>query len=984
MRRMFLLLLLIMPFSYVWGDTLTPGDRVFLQVPGEAAFDTPYTINDQGQLRLPEVGLINVAGLTVIDAEQHVRQKLASIYRNLDEFKLTIMEQLIRIKVLGYVEKPGTVSLKPGSNVQMALSAAGGARPGAQLDKFKLLRNSSTKIFNYKAYLDSGDQTLLPSLKGGDTIFIPASPLLGNIEMNFDDMSIHERGDADEAQGITIFGELRNPGTFSFKPNMTVVDALMRANGVTRYADVTKIRVITNGMSYRFNLSTYLETGDTSNLPPIKPGTTIFAPIEAPEKTSTDDIQGVTIFGELHKPGTFSFKPNMNVVDALMRAEGVTRYADVTKIRVITDNVPSQFDLKAYLDTGKTDNMPEVKPGTIIFVPIEIKDINTTSRTIYVMGEVKAAGPYETSPGTSFIDVLANAGGPTRFADTTNIKILSNTKAPIAINLVEYAQNPAQYTLPAMSPGDVVFIPEKVDLNEKSWLKVTNDRAIKIMGAVYKPGRYEWHDSMTFMDLLAHSGGPKQQANLSNIRIIKESTAENKGHEVQFFDLQAFTKQGSPTNLLPNLNASDTVIVDELPHDPTDNKAGWIRQAAKDSIYIFGEVGAPGRYAFNQELGFLDILSAADGPNSKADIQEILISHRNGKTSRVTRFDLARYFETGNEKVLPKVNAGDVIYVPKTESVADTKAVKVIGAVNTPGRYKWNSQMSFLDLLAMAGGPKQEANISNIRIIKESRVGKENVIYFDLESFINEGGNFAGLPRLEAGDTIVIDELPRDPSDNKASWIRQSSDDSIYVFGQVGVPGRYAFNHELGFLDILSAADGPNGEADLRQIRISHRDGNKTKVTQLNLSLYFETGDESLIPKVVPGDVIYVPRRQGDWLDKPAERVVRLMGAVNKPGRYSFNTQMNILDLLAEAGGPTDKAYIDRIMIVNTSCCGDKSQTFSLRDYVNDPSRSPLPLLRPGDTVYVPDQDDSVTEQFRQGIRDALGIITLIVLGAAL
>ncbi len=111
------------------------------------------------------------------------------------------------------------------------------------------------------------------------------------------------------------------------------------------------------------------------------------------------------------------------------------------------------------------------------------------------------------------------------------------------------------------------------------------------------------------------------------------------------------------------------------------------------------------------------------------------------------------------------------------------------------------------------------------------------------------------------------------------------------------------------------------------------------------------------------------PKEQGNWLDKPAERVVRLMGSVNKPGRYTFNNQMNILDLLAEAGGPSDEAYIERIMIVNTSCCGDQAQTFNLRDYVIDPASYPLPLLRPpGDTVYVPNESDSIGgEQWRQG-----------------
>ncbi|MGF1784225.1 SLBB domain-containing protein [Photobacterium swingsii] len=892
MRILLLIVLLVFPFASVQATTLTAGDRVYLQLPGESDFDAPFTIDDQGQLLLPEVGLIAVAGLTVQQAEQKIRQRLQVIYRNLDEFELRIMEQLLRVKVLGYVEKPGMVSLKPDSNIQMALAAAGGARPGAQLDQFKLIRGDNSVVFDYKAYLDGKQAQPLPALKGGDTIFVPTSPLLGNIEVNFDAASLREGGDADEAQGLTIFGELRNPGTFSYKPDMTVVDAIMRA-------------------------------------------------------------------------------------------DGVTRYADVTKIRVITDNIPYQFDLKAYLDSGDDSNLPPVKPGTTIFAPIEVEDINTTSRTVYVMGEVQAPGAYESSAGTGFIDVLANAGGPTRFADTTQIKLLSNTKPAIAINLVKYTQAPDQYSLPKMMPGDVIFIPEKIDFNEKSWLKVTNDRAIKIIGAVNNPGRFEWNDTMSFMDLLAHAGGPKQQTNLSNIRIVRETATADEAR-ITTFNFEDFTKKNKPSSQLPQLQAGDTIIFDELPHDPSDNKASWLRQSAQDSIYIFGQVGAPGRYAFNNDQGFLDILSAADGPTGEADIQEVLITHRDGKTTKVSRFNLARYFQTGNEALLPKVVAGDVIFLPQVDAIADTQAVKVMGAVKAAGRFNWNDSMTFLDILALAGGPTKEANITNIRIIKENRQSQENVLYFDLDNFITEGGSFAGLPRLAAGDTIVIDELPHDPTDNKSSWIRQSADDSIYVFGQVGAPGRYAFNRELGFLDILSAADGPNGEADLRQIRISHRSGNTSKVTKLNLSLYFETGDETLLPRVVPGDVIYVPKEQGNWLDKPAERVVRLMGSVNKPGRYAFNNQMNILDLLAEAGGPKDTAYIERIMIVNTSCCGDQAQTFDLRGYVKNPGQYPLPLLRPGDTVYVPSEDDSTASQLRQTLRDALGIVTLVVLGAAL
>lgn len=679
---------------------LANGDKLYLHLAGEEAFSESFVIDDQGQINLPEVGVIKVSGLELEAAQNKIKQILATVYRNLDEFKVTLQEKKIRIQVLGFVQQPGIYSLKPSSNIQMAITAAGGIRPGAQLDQFKLITDKQSTEFNYKSYLDSGDSTLLPSLLNGDTLFIPSSPMLGNIEVDFDATSLRETGDSNEEQGITIFGELRNPGVFSYKKNMTVVDAVMRA-------------------------------------------------------------------------------------------AGVTRFADVAKIRVITDNKPHNFDLKSYLDSGNDTKLPPLKPGSTIYVPIEVKDIGAGDRTIYIMGEVRSPGAYENNGEAGLIDVLANAGGPTRFADTTQIQILRSDSPKIIVDLVQYSTNPKNYLLPDLKAGDAIFIPEKANVNESSWLKVTGDRAIKIIGAVYKPGRFEWNPSMKFLDVLAHAGGPKESANLANIRIIKE-------------------------------------------------KNTYQRQA------------------------------------------------------------------------------------------------------------------------------------------------DNNIQYFDLESFISEGGDFAQLPTLHSGDTIIIDELPQDPTDNKSTWVRQSADDSIYIFGQIGAPGRYAFNDELGFLDILSAADGPTADANLRQIRISHRNGLTANVSKLDLALYFETGDETLLPRVKAGDVIYLPERKGDWLDKPAERVVRLMGAVKEPGRYSFNTEMSLLDLLAEAGGPNDNAYIERIMIVNSSCCGDETQTFNLRSYITSPNSYPLPLLRPGDTVYVPNEGDSIIEQTRKGLSDVLSVITLVLLGAAL
>ncbi len=664
------------------------GNQIFLYIPGEQDFENTFTVDKNGDLNLPEIGKVNVVGKTPARAESEIKLKLAGVYRALSRFYLEVRSRDRLVTVLGYVNSPAQVIIPEHGNVQMLIAKAGGLKPGAQLNKLQIKRGDQTISFDYKSYLDSGNTDILPDVRSGDTLFVPVSPLLGNVQIDFDAQTLSATGDAGE-------NEL-----------------------------------------------------------------------------------AVTLIGELHSPGSFSYKPGMNIVDALMRAEGVTRYADVTKIRVIKKDKPQIFDLKQYLDSGDPSLLPIIEGGTTIFVPIMVDDVNTTARTVYIMGEVQKPGAYEAPEQISFLDILANAGGPTRFAETRQIKILTPAGESLLFDLQAYSEGLKAMRIPDIQPGDVIFVPEKTDLNEKSWLKVPPKRAVKIMGAIHNPGRYEWSDEMDFTDLFAHAGGPTKGANVNDIKII-----------------------------------------------------------------------------------------------------------RAGKITR--RFSMDKY------------------------------------ASSKDGKYT--------------------------------------------------------LPNIQAGDTIIVEELPHDPKDNKSQWVRQDSTSSIYVLGQVGAPGRYAFDNKLHFLDIMAAADGPTDNADIRNIRITHRNGEKARVTKLNLALYFETGDESMFPRVRAGDSIFIPEKSKDWLRQPKEQVVRIMGAIKTPGRYSFDDSMTLLDVLAEAGGPTSSAMIDKIVVINHSCCKEQARRFDLEKFIKRPNSARIPLLRAGDTVYIPDQGQDQSERTKSSIVDVLTIIALAV-----
>lgn len=673
-------------------DVVKVGDLVQINLPGEASLNKGFQVDKRGRINLPEIGPVFVAGYNETQLQNVITDNLKTVFRDVSNARVFIKQQQLLISVQGYVVKPGEYTLPSGSNIQMFLYEAGGLRAGAQLDKIIVKRGNKNIEFDYKRFLDTGDDSKLPTLESLDVLFVPASPLVGNIEQEFDAAKLANSGDsADSARAIKVFGEVNAPGSFTYKPNTTLVDVVMRAGGVTRYASVEQIRVITN-------------------------------------------------------------------------------------------NTPIMFNLKRYLDTGDQSLLPEILPGATIFVPKQEEEIKAGANVVYVMGEVAHPGAYEGKKGASFMDILANAGGPTRFAESRQIRVIKADGGVINFDLTAHTEGLSKQKVPTVGPGDAIFVPEKTDMNEKSWLKVAPSRAVAVMGEVVRPGRIEWSDEMDLIDLIAHVGGPTRRADTSKIEISN-----------------------------------------------------------------------------------------------------------NGKVTK-----------------------------------------------------------------------------------------------FDLDKYILQGSPHSKLPRVSAGTVVRVHALPDDPSDNKSQWVSQSSDASIYVFGQINAPGRYRFTKEMHFLDILSAADGPTKDADIHNIRVTHRGLGYAKVSKLNLSLYFETGDESILPDVRPGDTIYIPEKDKNWLDRSKESTVRVLGEVHAPGRYVFNDNMTILDLLAEAGGPSDSAYVEKISVVNMSCCQGQARVFNLVEFSKTANIYDLPVIRAGDTIYVPHKDESFAEKARAGLRDLLQITTTIVLIGAL
>jgi protein involved in polysaccharide export with SLBB domain len=89
---------------------------------------------------------------------------------------------------------------------------------------------------------------------------------------------------------------------------------------------------------------------------------------------------------------------------------------------------------------------------------------------------------------------------------------------------------------------------------------------------------------------------------------------------------------------------------------------------------------------------------------------------------------------------------------------------------------------------------------------------------------------------------------------------------------------------------------------------------------------------------------------------------------------------MTVLDLLAEAGGPTVMALQDRISVVNRIDGEMHARRFDLVKFAKSGDFTNLPVIRAGDTLYIPSKEQSAWYQFLEGLKDLVTVASFAVL----
>ncbi len=120
-----------------------PGDLLRLRIwmgQNDVPISADVPVEESGQVYIPRVGAVQVAGKTVEELRQTLRESYKAEFSN----PVVTITPIFPVSVLGAVEQPGAVEAVPGMTLFDAITEVGGFRPDAKRESLELLRGGQT------------------------------------------------------------------------------------------------------------------------------------------------------------------------------------------------------------------------------------------------------------------------------------------------------------------------------------------------------------------------------------------------------------------------------------------------------------------------------------------------------------------------------------------------------------------------------------------------------------------------------------------------------------------------------------------------------------------------------------------------------------------------------------------------------------------------------------------------------------------------
>jgi protein involved in polysaccharide export with SLBB domain len=412
--------------------TVGPGDSFTITLWGRINAQYVVEIDRNGQIVLPEVGALNISGMTLGAMQDYLQDQFS---RKQTDFKMAItMGRLrtIKVFVVGEARTPGSYTVSSLSTVINALFAAGGPSKNGSLRDIRLSRSNQQplRIDLYK-FLLGGDKNDDVRLQDGDTIFVP---LIGPV--------------------VGLAGNVKRPAIYEMAKPMTLREVLDLGGGVNyagwlRQVQISRVENHQRRIVVDFNVA---EPGSVANQSAadtiIQDGDVVkvfgVSPLEQGKRSAS-------IAGEVYRPGEYRFVPGMRLSELLDAAGGprknaYLKNAELTRRHIDQTGMQTEkidIDLEKALARDPANNIELQDYDYLIVRSIPELEFD---RVAIVSGQVRFPGVYPVKKGETLSSLIERVGGFTEKAylrgarfTRESAKIIQQQRMDELINKVEEA-----------------------------------------------------------------------------------------------------------------------------------------------------------------------------------------------------------------------------------------------------------------------------------------------------------------------------------------------------------------------------------------------------------------------------------------------------------------------------------------------------------------------------------------------------------------
>lgn len=388
---------------------LGPGDEVVIDIWGTSEDHMRQTISPEGSIMISQIGPVYLNGLTIKDANQHIKSAFSRKYAGMNDAETDIQVTLgqvrtIQVDILGEVATPGTFRMSPFSSVFHALYRAGGINDIGSLRNIQVLRNgkkvAGVDIYDY---LFKGKTSGNIRLQEGDVIIVPPYEQLVNID-----------------------GNVKRPMYYEIKPDETVKSLLDYAGGFTgdAYGGMVRLSRQSGTENELYNIdrgefATYrLQDGDI-----ITVGTIL-----------DRYANRVELKGAVYRPGMFAIGDGLKTVrDLIDKADGVTEDAYTDRVLLYREGTEKQLEVVAL-------DLKDILRGAAPDITLKRNDMLVISSVneleergdVYIGGQVARPGAYPYAANSTVEDLIFQAGGLLEGASTARVDISRRIVDPSA------------------------------------------------------------------------------------------------------------------------------------------------------------------------------------------------------------------------------------------------------------------------------------------------------------------------------------------------------------------------------------------------------------------------------------------------------------------------------------------------------------------------------------------------------------------------